>query len=305
MCFVVTRRFETLFPQSSTIVGWKMNKVKCCYFTSIISTIVVLSLLIVVVYKLLEVEVLFTEKFPCSDPDGSTPETCLCATGFCVNKCCAWGARPLSPSGDNVYLCIPYETADQQRRTFDESLQYYTSTTDRVAKQNRNNFKIYIDFLTSDSPEGDQTKRTYVAFDDVSLFQNGSLSLSPVEYWSPSKYCLDTSSDSSTELNVFFTEYYESNESNDTNDGPEIESNNYLVSPLLSVSVFFFVLTLLIYAVLSSLQTLSVKCLMCYLLCMSVADAGLLYFDLRDIGAEYYEETCATVGKLLITYLIS
>lgn len=283
--------WKTQFPPSSTIVSLTMNRVKYFYFTSIIWTIVVLFLLVVFFYN---PSTLFIDKLPCSDPNETTREMCICSTKFCVNKCCAWGEEP--HENYTSYLCSLGNQSEQEL-TFAKSLQYYTSKIDTTPKTNRGkHFEIFIDFITS------ERKDSLYSFEmsDVRLFANGTILLYPDNglYYSPSRYCLDTVK--SNLLKIFITE----NEDDDDGEPDDDSNDSTSVWPtvLTSASVVFFILTLSVYAVLSKLQTLSGKCLMCYILCMLMSYSGILYFQRRDVNASNYIQTCATVGKFLIMY---
>lgn len=291
-----------------------MDKVKYFYFTSIIWTIVVLSLIIVFVYKTSEDKVMFTEKLPCSNPDENIRQKCVCSKEFCVNKCCVWGEQPNATYRDSMYryVCSSYGNQDEQNNTFAKSLQYYyTSTVDAAPKTNRDHtFEIYIDFLTSEPfehPTDGYLIQTNVDFAQAHLFQNGTILLNPVGDWylSPSRYCLDTFYDSGeTKFKLFFTIPFSSVPDANSNQDYNDTTQSILQKVLISVSEVFFMFTLLVYAVLPRLQTLSVKCLMCYFLSMLTANAGLLYFQWRDVNAEYNEKACYIVGKFIIMYLL-
>lgn len=275
-----------------------MDRVKYFYFTSIIWTIVVLSLLIVFFYNLLEYKSLeFTNKSTCSERN-ATREQCLCSQEFCVNKCCAWGQEPtMSNDGTSIYVCNFTVNETVQRKLFSESLKYYyTSAIDTAPKKIlEDHFKIYIDFLTSETTEAQQN----IPFNSsVRLFQNGTAqSIDNGWYRSPSGYCLDTFFNAEV-----FNFFYISSVNENINSDCDHESGQVLPLASISVSVVFFILTLLVYAVLPRLQTLRGKCLMCYLMCMLIADVGLLYFQLRDTGATYYVQTCAIMGEFSILF---
>lgn len=275
-----------------------MDRVKFFYFTSIIWTIVVLSLLFVFFYNFLENKSLeFTVKSTCSERN-ATREQCLCSQEFCVNKCCAWGQEPtMSNDGTSIYVCNFTVNETVQRKLFSESLQYYyTSAIDTAPKIiSEDHFKIYIDFLTSETTEAQQN----LPFNSsVRLFQNGTTqSIDDGWYRNPSGYCLDTFFN--TEVFNFF---YISSVNDIINSDCDYERGQVLPLASISVSVVFFILTLLVYAVLPRLQTLRGKCLMCYFMCMLIADVGLLYFQLRDTDATYYVQTCAIMGEFSILF---
>lgn len=271
-----------------------MDRVKYFYFTSVIWTIFVLSLLIVFFYKCLENNSLdFTVKSTCSERT-ATREQCLCSQEFCVNKCCDWGVEPVLISSTSfIFECKFSANETAQRIMFTKSLQkYYTSATDTEPKITEGHFKIYIDFLTSEATKAQDEPLDFDYY--VRLFQNGTAeSIVDGRYRNPSEYCLDTFF--KTEVFKFF---YISSDDNSDN----VESVNVLRVVLNSVSVFFFILTLLVYAVLPRLQTLRGKCLMCYFMCMLIAYVGLQYFALRDTNAANYVETCAIMGELSILF---
>lgn len=278
-----------------------MDGVKYFYFTSIIWTIAVLSLLIVFYYNSLE-SLEFTVKSPCSERN-ATREQCLCSPEFCVNKCCAWGQEPVGLDGD-MYVCNHTVNETVQRKFFSKSLQYYyTSPSDTAPKkihEDEDTFKIYIDFLTSETTKAYQ----HIDFNgSVRLFRNGTAqSIDNDWYRSPSGYCLETF----FTIEVFKFFYVPSDDiainNTPVNHDCDQESGQVLRVASLSVSVFFFILTLLVYAVLPKLQTLRGKCLMCYFMCMLIACVGLLYFQLRVRGARYYVQTCAVMGEFSILF---
>lgn len=284
-----------------------MDRAKYFYFTSIICTLVVLSLLIVFFYNSIEYKYLFTEKSTCSERN-ATREQCLCSQEFCVNKCCAWGQEPaMSDDGTSMYVCNftvneLYVNETVQRKLFSESLQYYyTSAIDTAPKIIPHHFKIYIDFLSSETAEPQYN----IEFNDVRLFQNGTVqNIDNGWYRSPSGYCLDTYLNTEV-FNFFYIASANDNINSDSDHESEeqvIQWKQVLRQALISVSVVFFILTLLVYAVLPRLQTLRGKCLMCYFMCMLIAYVGLIYFPFRDRVTTYYVQTCAIMGEFSILF---
>lgn len=315
-----------------------MDRVKYVYFTSIIWTILVLSLLIVFFYKSSEYKSTksftilqtsteyvqqnvtednyfttpqsftdFTVKSNCSERN-ATREQCLCSPEFCVNKCCAWGQEPALDVGTGMYGCnhtLNETLQTKQKKMFPVFLQdCYTSPDDTAPKLRvpEDHFKIYSDFLTSETKKA-QNEMEFNG--SVLLFQNGTVQrIYDGWYRNPSEYCLDTFFD--TDMFYFFDIPSDDIAINITTTNipktKDDESVSVLRTVLISVSVFFFILTLLVYAVLPRLQTLRGKCLMCYFMCMLIGYVGLLYFLRRDQYAENYVETCFIMGEFSILF---
>lgn len=209
---------------------------------------------------------------------------CPCSAKPCISKCCPFGQER---NGDECYELDTDETNLQADLFY--NLKYNKSLQDIKPKINQNrHFNIKFNFIPVENCVTSSEKQYF-------LFENGRIKVNNhcniIEhkgcYLSHYDYCID--SYYAKELLVYFNDNETSNA--ETKKGLDllIYGCAYLVS---GVSV---ILTLLIYTVLPSLRTLSGKCLMNYLLCMSMIFGWGACQCL--IPTDVPKWICAVVGK--------
>lgn len=189
---------------------------------------------------------------------GNVSYGCPCSRKACISKCCPFGQEVIRR------VCAVVDHVELQDRSF-YGLHYYDAypTVMRPRTNENRQFNIKINFMTYKS-------LSFTRPDNFRLFRNGTVKVKQqcstqhdVCFLTPSDYCFDTRGN-----NHEMALYY----SGDTTFKKLLrllKKMNYVYASIASCS--FLILTLLVYAVLPSLQNLGGKCLMCYYLCTSMS----------------------------------